>query len=73
MVRDSKLINKPYAGLDSYFVVITESVDVACYENFDFQKNTTLNHTNPLPSLNTSVETPKIENTKYSSSVKDSS
>ena len=40
---------------------------------FDLQKNPTPNDTDSLPSLNISVETPKIDSTKYKSSSRDSS
>ena len=69
MVKVGKLINKPRIDLSSYFVEDTESVD----GSVGFQKNPTRNHTDSLLSLNIYVEPPKIRNTKYSSSVKDSS
>ena len=72
MVRDGELIKTPRKGLDSYFVVDTEPVDFPCCKNVDFQKDITPNHTDLFPLLKISVETPNIENTQYSSSVKDS-
>ena len=65
MFSDGKLINK---GLDSYYVVDTQSVENNRCEDIDFQKNHTPNVTDSLPSLKVSVETPKIDSTKYNTS-----
>ena len=46
--------------MDSCYVVDTQSVEVACCENIDFQRNLISNDTNSFPSLNVSVETPLI-------------
>ena len=73
MVSDGKLINIPHKGLDSYYVVDTQSVEFTCDKDIDLQKNPTPNDTDSLPSLNISVETPKIDSTKYKSSSRDSS
>ena len=73
MIGDGKLINIPHKGLDSYYVVDTQSVVDTCCEKIDFQKNPTPIVTDSLPSLNISVETPKIDNSKYKSSSRDSS
>ena len=56
-----------------YYVVDTQSVEDSCCEDIDFHKNSTPKVTDSLPSLNISVETPKIDNTKYNSSSRDSS
>ena len=68
MVSDGELINAPRKGLGSYYVVDTQSAEDTCCEDVDFRKNPTLNVTDSLPSLNISVETPKIDSTKYKSS-----
>ena len=60
MVSDGKLINAPHKGLDSYYVVDTQSVEVTCCEDINFQKNPTPNDTDSFPSLNISVETRKL-------------
>ena len=60
MVSDGKLINAPHKGLDSYYVVDTQSVEVTCCEDINFQKNPTPNDTDSFPSLNISVETRKF-------------
>ena len=73
MISDGKLINTPHKGLDSYYVVDTQSVEDTCCEDIDFQKNATPIVTDSLPSLNISVENPKIDNSKYKSSSRDSS
>ena len=73
MVSDGKLINAPHKGLDSYYVVDTQSVEVTCCEDINFQKNPTPNDTDSFPSLNISVETPKIDSTECKSSSRDSS
>ena len=73
MVSDGKLINIPHKGLDSYYVVDTQSVEFTCEKGIDLQENPTPNDTGSLPSLNISVETPKIDSTKYKSSSRDSS
>ena len=73
MVSDGKLINAPHKGLDSYYVVDTQSVEVTCCEDINFQKNPTPNNTDSFPSLNISVETPKIDSTECKSSLRDSS
>ena len=72
IVRDGKLINIPHKGLDSYYVVDTQSVELTYDKDIDLQKNPTPNDTDSLPSLNISVETPKIDSTKYKSSSRDS-
>ena len=59
--------------MDFYYVVDTQSEEYTCCEDIDFQKNPSLNDTNSLPSLNISVETPKIDITKYKSYSRDSS
>ena len=64
MVSNGKLINIPHKGLDSYYVVDTQSVEFTCDKDIDLQKNPTPNDTDSLPSLNISVETPKIDSTK---------
>ena len=69
MVSDCKLINAPHKGLDSYYVVDTQSVEVACCEDIIFQKNPT---PNSFPLLNISAETPKIDRTERKSSSRDS-
>ena len=71
MVSDGKLINVPHKGLDSYYVVDAQSVEVTCCEDISFQKNPTPNNTDSFPSLNISVETPKIDNTECKSSLRD--
>ena len=71
MVSDGKLINISHKGLDSCYVVDTQSVEFTCDK--DLQKNPTPNDTDSLPSLNISVETQKIDSTKYKSSSRDSS
>lgn len=53
--------------MDSCYIVDTQSVEVACCENIDFQRNPISNDTNSFPSLNISVETPKIDSTKHKS------
>ena len=75
MVSNGKLINAPHKGLDSVvdYVVDTQSVEDTCCEDVNFQKNPTPIVTDSLPSLNISVETPKIDSTKYKSSLRDSS
>ena len=73
MVSDGKLINAPHKGLDSYYVVETQSVGDTCCEDIDFQKNPTPNVTDSLPSLNIFVETSKMDSTRYKSSSRDSS
>ena len=73
MVSDGKLINAPHKGLDSYYVVDTQSIEVTCCEDINFQKNPTPNDTDSFPSLNISVETPKIDSTECKSSSRDSS
>ena len=72
MVSDGKLIIAPHKGLDSYYVVDTQSVEVTCCEDINFQKNPTPNDTDSFPSLNISVETPKIDSTECKSSSRDS-
>ena len=73
MGNNGKLINKLHKGLDSFYVLETQSVEDICCEDIDFQNNPTRNVTDSLPSLNISVETPKIDSTKYKSSSRDSS
>ena len=73
MVSNGKVINTPHKGLDSYYALDTHSVEDTCCEDIDFQKNPTPNDTDSLPSLNISVETPKIDSTKYKSSSRISS
>ena len=73
IVSDGKLINIPYTGLDSYFIVDTQSVEFTCDKDIDLQKNPAPNDTDSLPSLNISVETPKIHSAKYKSSSRDCS
>ena len=73
MVSDCNLINISNKGLNSYYVVDTQSVEFTCDKDIDLQKNPTPNDTDSLPSLNISVETPKIDSTKYKSSSRDSS
>ena len=51
MVSDGKLINTPHKGLDSFYVVDTQSEEDAFCEDIDFQRNPTPNHTDSLPSL----------------------
>ena len=41
MISDDKLINTQYKGLNSYYVVDTQSVEDTCCEDIDFQKNPT--------------------------------
>ena len=72
MVSDGKLIIAPHKGLDSYYVVDTQSVEVTCCEDINFQKSPTPNDTDSFPSLNISVETPKIDSTECKSSSRDS-
>ena len=45
MVSDGKLINIPHKGLDSYYVVDTQSVEFTCDKDIDLQKNPTPNDT----------------------------
>ena len=52
MVSDGKLINAPHKGLDSYYFVDTQSVEVTCCEGIIFQKNPTTNDIDSFPSLN---------------------
>ena len=73
MVSNGKLIIIPHRGLDSYYVVDTQSVEFTCDKDIDLQMNSTPNDTDCLPSLNISVETLKIDSTKYKSSSRDSS
>ena len=73
MVSDGELINAPHKGLDSYYVVDTQSVEVTCCEDINFQKNPTPNDTDSFPSLNISAETPKNDSTECKSSLRDSS
>ena len=73
MISDGMLINTPYKDLDSYYVVDTQSVEGTCCEDVDFQKNPTPIVADSLLSLNISVENPKIDNSKYKSSSRDSS
>ena len=72
-ISDGKLINIPHKGLDSYYVVDTQSVEFTCDKDIDLQKNPSPNDTDSLPSLNISQETPKIDSTKYKCSSRDSS
>ena len=62
MVDDGKLVNTSHKGLDSCYVVDTQSVEDTCCEDIDFQKNPTPIVTDSLPSLNIYVETPKVDN-----------
>ena len=73
MVSDGKLINIPHTGLGSYYIVDTQSVGFTCDKDTDLQKNPAPNDTDSLPSLNISVETPKINSAKDKSSSRDSS
>ena len=73
MISGGKLINTPRKGLDTYYVVDSQSVGDTCCEDIDFQKNPTPIVTDSLPLLNISVETTKIDNSKYKSSSRDSS
>ena len=73
IVNKGKLTNTPHKGLDSYCAVDTQLVDDTCCEDIDFQKNPTPIVTDSLPSLNISVEIPKIDNSKYKSYSRDSS
>ena len=73
MASDCKLINISNKGLNSYYVVETQSVEFTCDKDIDLQNNSTPNDTDSLPPLNIFVETPKIDSTKYKSSSKDSS
>ena len=73
MVSNGELINIPHKGLESYYVVDIQSVEFTCDKDIDLQKNLTPNDTDSLSSLNISVETPKIDSTKYKSSSRDSS
>ena len=59
MVSDGKLINIPHKGLDSYYIVGTQSVEFTCDKGIDLQKTPTPNDTDSLPPLNISVETQK--------------
>ena len=59
MVSDGKLINIPHKGLDSCYVIDTQSVEFTCDKDIDLQKTSTPNDTDSLPPLNISVETPK--------------
>ena len=72
MVSDGKLINAPHKGLVSYYVVDTQSGEVTCCKDIIFQKNPTPNDADSFPSLNISVETPKIDSTECKSSSRDS-
>ena len=72
MISHGKLINAPHKGLDSYYIVDTQSVEVTCCEDIIFQTNPTPNNTHSFPSLNISVETPKIDSTECKSSSSDS-
>ena len=72
-VSDDKLINIPHKGLNSYYVVDTQLVEFTCDKDINLQKNPTPNDTDSLPSLNISVEAPKVDSTKYNSSSRDSS
>ena len=65
MASDCKLINISNKGLNSYYVVETQSVEFTCDKDIDLQSNSTPNDTDSLPPLNISVETPKIDSTKY--------
>ena len=49
----------------------TQSVDVNCCENTDFQKNFTLNNTDFLSSFNISLKTSSIDSTKNIDSFRD--
>ena len=71
MVINGKLINAPHKGLDSYYVVDTQSVEITCCEDIKFQKNPTPNDSDSFPSLNISVETPKIDSIECKSSSRD--
>lgn len=51
MVGDSKLINIPHQALDSHYVEDTQSVDDTCYEDIDFQINSSPNDTDSFPLL----------------------
>ena len=73
MVSDGKLLNAPHKGLDSYYVIDTQLVEVTCCENINFQKNPTPNDIDSFPSLIISVKTPKIDSTECKSSLRDSS
>ena len=68
MVSNGKLINIPHKGLDTYYVLDTQSVEFTCDKDINLQKNFTPNGTDSLPSLSISAETPKIDSTKYKSS-----
>ena len=59
-VSDCKLINAPHKGLDYFYIVDTQSVEVTYCEDIIFQKNPTPNDTDSFPSLNIPVETPKL-------------
>ena len=72
IVSDGKLINAPHKGLDSYYVVDTQSVGVTCCEDIIFQKIPSPNDTDSLPSLNISVENLKIDSTECKRSSRDS-
>ena len=73
MVSNGKLTNAPHKGLDSYYVVATQSVEVTCCEDISFQKNPNPDDTDSFPSPNISVETSKIDSTECKSSSRDSS
>ena len=73
MVGDSKLINTPQKGLDSYYIVEIQSVEDTHCQDINFQKNSTPNATDFLPSLNIYVEAPNIDSNKCKSSSGDSS
>ena len=65
MASDGKLTNIPHKGLDSYYVVDTQSVEFTCDKDIHLRKNPTPNDTDSLPLLSISVETPKINKTKH--------
>lgn len=69
MVSHGKLINTPYKGLDSYYVVVTQSVEDICWEDTSFQRIVLqLSLIHSLSSLNISAETSKTDNSKYKNS-----
>ena len=55
----------PGALRAKFFSLLLQLVEDTCCEDINFQQNPTPNDTNSLPSLKISVETPKIDNTKY--------
>ena len=71
MINEARLIKTLNKCFDCYYVVDTQSVEVNCCENTDFQKNFTLNDTDFLSSFNISLKTSSIDSTKNIDSLRD--